>query len=547
MIGEFIIYYLIQNGFTWIPNKKYRKDRTFTTLISDLGQFYQIEVYFKVGNKKVKKVTFRDSLKIIPISVEDIPKAFKLEESKLKIDYKEKREKNHILTQEEKDYISHDVIIVAKALKVLFEENLKQMTIGSNALKNFKTIISKRRFDYYFPSLDPLIDQDIRKAYKGGFTYLNPLYEEKEVGETVILDVNSLYPSTMRDHNNLLPYGNPKFFEGKYEYDPFYPLYIQSITCSFEIKKDHIPTIQLKEKHYRFTWLPNEYVESSKNKIVNLVLTNVDLELFFKHYEVYDLTYLNGWKFRGFTGIFDKYIDHWIKVKNEGTTSGNKGQRTLAKLMLNSLYGKFATSLSCRSEIPYIKEDGTIGYNIGEVETRNGLYVPMGAFITAYARRKTIETSQSIKEYSIRKYGVDLYCYSDTDSIHTLLPIEELKQFCEIDPVELGKWKHEATAQKAKFVRQKCYVEVIDNEIQVTCSGLPKKCLYKKDKDDHNLYYITYDRNLKKKEKSFKLKDFKTGFIACGKLTYKHVKGGVILVETDFSIKEKNLILKEKK
>lgn len=166
MIGEFIIYYLIQNGFTWIPNKKYRKDRTFTTLISDLGQFYQIEVFFKVGNKKVKKVTFRDSLKIIPISVEDIPKAFKLEESKLKIDYKEKREKNHILTQEEKDYISHDVIIVAKALKVLFEENLKQMTIGSNALKNFKTIISKRRFDYYFPSLDPLIDQDIRKAYK---------------------------------------------------------------------------------------------------------------------------------------------------------------------------------------------------------------------------------------------------------------------------------------------------------------------------------------------------------------------------------------------
>ena len=50
-----------------------------------------------------------------------------------------------------------------------------------------------------------------------------------------------------------------------------------------------------------------------------------------------------------------------------------------------------------------------------------------GCFITAYARKKTIETSQKIKEYSIKKYGKDLYIYSDTDSIHTLLNIEELK------------------------------------------------------------------------------------------------------------------------
>lgn len=62
-----------------------------------------------------------------------------------------------------------------------------------------------------------------------------------------------------------------------------------------------------------------------------------------------------------------------------------------------------------------------------------------GAFITAYAREKTIRTSQAIKDYSIKKYGVDKYCYSDTDSIHCLLDIEELKQFCEIDDFELRK------------------------------------------------------------------------------------------------------------
>ena len=116
----------------------------------------------------------------------------------------------------------------------------------------------------------------------------------------------------------------------------------------------------------------------------------------------------------------------------------------------------------------------------------------MGIFITSYAREKTIRTSQAIKTYSINKYGKDLYCYSDTDSIHCLMDIEELKQFCEIDKVELGKWKHESTFQEAKFVRQKCYVEKIDNKYEVTCAGLPKTCLYTKPEDSDKLFYHTY-------------------------------------------------------
>lgn len=64
----------------------------------------------------------------------------------------------------------------------------------------------------------------------------------------------------------------------------------------------------------------------------------------------------------------------------------------------------------------------------------------------------------------------------DTDSIHTLLPIEELSKFCDIDPVRLGAWKHEGTFTKARFVRQKCYLEEIENEVHITCAGMPKSC-----------------------------------------------------------------------
>ena len=140
--GEFIIYWALTHGFKHVENKEDIDNNTFTTLISDMGQFYTIILYFSKGNKKVHKVTFIDSLKIIPFSVDVIAKSFNLPISKLKIDYKKEREKNHILTDEEKAYIKNDVLIVAKALNVLFSEDLKKMTQGSNALNDFKEILT---------------------------------------------------------------------------------------------------------------------------------------------------------------------------------------------------------------------------------------------------------------------------------------------------------------------------------------------------------------------------------------------------------------------
>ena len=473
-----------------------------------MGLFYQIEVYFDVHKKKTKKVTFIDSLKIINQSVESMTKTFKIPESKLEIDYNAPREVGHILTKEEEEYIKNDVVIVAKALRYLFDIGLTRMTAGSNALYEYKQIIKINRFRNLYKPLNYEIDKDIRRAYRGGFTYLNPIYKNKEVGSGEVLDVNSLYPSCMRFM--ILPFGEPFFYEGKYQEDKVYPLYIQRLTCSFKIKPGKIPTIQI--KHSRF--VDNEYLTDSGIEPVALTLTSIDLKLFFEQYDVWDLNFESGWKFKGMRGLFNEYIDKWIEVKNEATISGNKGMRQVAKILLNSLYGKFATSLDVQEKIPYI-ENGIVKYKLGEKTTKDGVYLPMGAFITAYARDKTIRTSQSIKDYSLKKYGVDMYCYSDTDSIHTILPIEELKQFCEIDDVKLGAWKHESHFERAKFIRQKTYLEEINGEIQITCAGLPKNCYNQ----------VTWE-------------NFKEGLKVNGKLAFKHVIGGVILVETEFTIKE---------
>ena len=313
-----------------------------------------------------------------------------------------------------------------------------------------------------------------------------------------------------------MPIGEPILFQGEYKEDKVYPLYIQMISCCFELKKGKIPTIQIKGSYF----MENEYLTSSNGEIITLVLSNIDLKLFLDQYDISEVTYECGWKFKAMNGIFTEYIDKWIKVKIEATKSGNKGMRALAKIMLNSLYGRFAISMDIQSKYPYL-EDGIVKYYLSEKEQREGLYLPIGIFITSYAREKTIRTSQAIKDYSIKKYGKDLYYYSDTDSVHTGLPIEELEQFCDIDDVKIGYWKKENVFSSARFVRQKCYLEKIDDEIKITCAGMPKEC-YK---------FVEWEK-------------FKEGFTCGGNLTFKHVIGGVKLVETDFTIKHDKKLVK---
>lgn len=493
--GEFILCYLFEHGYKHVTDRKKLKTKTFTTLISDKGQFYSLEICFNKDEYKTEKITIYDSLKILPFSVEAIAKGFNLPISKLEIDYDEKREIGHILTPQEIDYLRNDVEIMSRALLTLFNQDLRQMTQGSNALYDYKKIIGKKNFSKWFPIPD--YDFDVRQSYKGGFTYCDPRRQGQDIGEGIVLDVNSLYPSVM--YYRPLPYGEGIFFEGKYEPDKLYNLYVQMFTCQFELKENYIPTIQLKNN---LSFMPTAYLSSSEDEEVTMCLTSVDLDLFFEHYHVYNITYHSGWKFKSTTGLFKEYIDKWNAVKMESTLSGNKAMRTLAKLMLNALYGKFALNPNVQSKIPYY-DNGIIKYTLGEKETRNPIYIPVGTFITAWARHKTITSAQKV---------YDRFLYADTDSLHLIGT--EIPKGLEVDPVKLGAWKHESTFTRARFVRQKTYIEEIDGELNITCAGMPSRC-YKN---------VTWN-------------NFIAGSSFEGKLQFTHVQGGIVLKDIDFTIK----------
>lgn len=534
--GSFLLSFLFANSYEYIEDKKEKRDHTFSTLITDMGQFYEIEVYFKVKGKKVKKVTFQDSMKIFPNqSVADVAKGFGLSISKLEIDYKAKREVGHVLTQQEIDYIRNDVEIMARALHAMFEQGLKKMTIASDAMNNYKeTIVGFRK---KFPQLPEEIDKSIRASYRGGFTYVNEIYKEKEVGKGITLDVNSLYPSILR--YCLLPYDFPVRFEGKYEEDEVYPLFIQNFTCVFELKEGKIPTVQIKNS---FSFIPNEYLKSSKDEIVALTLTSVDFKLFMENYNVRHIKYAGGWKFKQARGLFNQYVDYWTEKKIKAGKEGNKSLRSIAKLMQNSLYGRFSLSPTARQKAPYLDEDGVVRYKLLPEEKREPVYIPIGSFVTAWGRDKIIRTAQAIRDFTLKKYGVDKYFYTDTDSLHVDLTdedLEELKGIIPIDDFKLGYFAKEAEFTRAIYIRQKCYIEEINGKLEVVVAGLPK----------YLAPLITFE-NFRRgfSTKGLTLQQMLNLASANGateddikklhpKLTYKYVKGGVVLKDTDFTLK----------
>ena len=521
---SFVMDALFRMGYTHTTEKEDRQTKTFNTMISDKGLVYQCEIIFYRKGKNIRKVILQDSLKLIPLKVKEIPKAFGLEECKGEIDYDRhnKLPPNSPLSEEEKDYIIHDVVIVAKAINYMYSQGLNKMTIGSCALDEYKSIIGKGTFKRWYPT--PEYHNDVKQSYRGGFTYLNPKFASVPVKEGITLDVNSLYPSVLRSHVCPLPFGTPIFFEGRYRPNPIYPLFTQMFRCQFEIKPGKIPTIQIK---HSLDYQGNEYLTSSNGEEVVLCLNSVDLELFFDHYDVYNIEYLSGWMFKASVGMFDKYIDKWSANKIKAKKEGNRGFYFISKQFLNSLYGKFGTDITTVNKVPYYQDD-QVKYYYSQPESKKGVYIAVASFVTSYARRITITSAQKITDdYNAGKSDIQ-FVYADTDSLHCSSPGFKLPEGLDIDPYKLGAWKYESKfysedGNGAKYLRQKCYIENftedIDNpnpeyHLKITVAGMPEECYEQ----------VTFD-------------NFEIGANYYGKKQPKTVPGGTVLVEGTFTIK----------
>jgi len=486
--GRFIIPALFRKGFKHTTERN-PKPGEFATLISSSNKMFTITVKWHNGHR----TEFRDSYKKLPMSLSRVAKTFGQEETKGEIDYHKYRPVGYEPTAEEIDYLRRDVKILALAVATIIEEGMKRLTIGADSMAEYKRTIGEKSYARYFPVLSYEMDAEIRKALRGGFTYVDPRFQGEVVGKGSVYDVNSLYPSVM--FHDLIPYGEPKFVTGKVETTDDYPLAIMSLTVTARLKPGHIPTIQLKKSSI---FQASEYIHVI-DEPTTIVATNIDWALYHDHYDIEIYEYGGGWLFQATHGLFDTFINKWsnIKANSEG------GRREIAKLIMNNLYGKFTTNPDITSKIPELGEDNIVRYVLGEPERKAPVYTAAGVFITSHARNKTIRSAQD---------NYDTFAYADTDSLH--LMTQDKPKGITIHPTDLGAWKHEYDFQEAMFLVPKRYLEKLnDDTYHVAFAGMPRDVAAQ-----------------------FTFADMVKGRQLVGKNTPKYVEGGVALVPAKFEL-----------
>lgn len=596
--GNFWLSYLLNNlhfeqaiektgekelDLAWIE-QKYMKNRTFRYSISDMGQWYSIIIKYKNHY-----ITILDSLKLLPFSVKKIGNDFKTKHQKLTMEYTGFRYAGCNITEQEKEYIANDVLVVKEALEIMYNEGYNKLTIGACCLGEFKKVFTLGLYEYteVFPNLyDVKIDKKvygaesageyIRKSYRGGWCYLARGKENRIYRNGTTADVNSLYPSVMSgESGNIYPVFLPKFWTGNYipeqaaGKDKYFFIRVKT---RFYLKKGKLPFIQVKSSRlYRATEsLETSDVYDSESKTyshvymkdgeehdtrVTMTLTMVDFQLIKEHYDLVDFEILDGCWFWTEAGIFDAYINKYKEMK----LLSKGARRTLAKLFLNNLYGKMATSTDSSFKYAFVKEDKSIGFmEIPEYEKTPG-YIPVGSAITSYARNFTIRAAQK-NYHGVNKKG---FIYADTDSIHCDLSPVQIKGI-KVHDKDFLCWKLESSWDKAIFVRQKTYMEhVTAEDLQaietpynsIKCAGMPQKC--------KNLLELSMSGTAKpegytdengiqhewtEEEKEFLFyedgspiirgyQDFHIGLCVPGKLIPKRIPGGVLLTETTYEMR----------
>ena len=210
--------------------------------------------------------------------------------------------------------------------------------------------------------------------------------------------------------------------------------------------------------------------------------------------------------------------------------------RTLAKLYLNSLYGRFATTPDNSFKRAYLDEfDETIHYTSVSSDDQTPGYIPIGAAITSYAKNFTIRAAQK-NFYGGKKHG---FIYADTDSIHLDVPPSRV-QGIKIDDSAFCCWKRESIWTQGIFVRAKTYVEKVNGRHMVKCAGLSEhgknmvSCAMGDPEND------VFDEEEYKwiQEHKMTISGFKHELtIPNGKLTPKRMRGGIVLETSAFTIK----------
>ena len=403
--------------------------------------------YARFRSPKGGKIYVVDTMNYFKTSLEELGK--KIGKQKLHVDF------TNVSDDELEIYNRRDVEILAEFfIRFLYwwrNEDLGKfgISIPQCALRAFRHRFMKKKIVIH---RDPRATQLEQKAYFGG--RCECFYIGEVSGEKLYkLDVNSMYPYVMKHFKYPIKLRgiieNPTL---KY----LRKLIMQyCLICEVEVNTDE-NTYPYRANKLIFP-LGQFTTYLSTPELIYALANNHVVKV--SKCAVYDCDY-----------IFADYVDYFYKLKQRAEAENDQLTRAFAKLMLNSLYGKFGQQTRNYEEIQYpatsefgseIYVDANTGKHFkilfingkaykraDEAKLSAYTFIAIAAHVTAYARTYLWQLMKTA--------GLENVYYVDTDSLF----VNEqgyinLQQYI---GSELGKLKIESTANKAIFLAPKVYV-----------------------------------------------------------------------------------------
>jgi len=482
---------------------------------------------------KPMKIRFHDSSALLPFALATLTEKFGVTHVKQTIAY-EDFEKMWDTEEGRKailEYLEYDVRGHWEVLHKFFNWNLIReagpaFTISSQAIKIWRLFLPCE-----IKSLPDSIDAFVRKAYMGGRTevfrpiflgsydadlneaqltpeWLEYVRKQNQIGSLDYADINSLYPTTMR------------------EFD--YPIDVKgNISSGKHYSPDELGIWKVKVRVRHDMYCPplgvKVAINPKKPKVKKLVYpvgtftgywTNVEIE-YARSIGVEILKVYKGVKFKNGGKIFKPFVDHLYNMRLEAQAKGDHVGDILTKLIMNSTYGRTGISKNDKEMIQL--DDGGPWEQAFEITCKHGLRkaslvrVPsemnnvfsncaIAAFVTSYSR------ILMHKQFMI--CGEDSLYYTDTDSVFTSYKGLEYGN-------KLGMMKLEYRVGSSLFLLPKTYVnhDIYDQKekTKIAMKGFDKKKVKKIFQFNDFLEFLKGDVNRLTMVQEPKFAKFKTG------------------------------------
>lgn len=470
-----------QNSVMYFHNLKY--DLSF--LLNILNRFelrgYELVIVSKMNNPIFVSIqngdfsiNIRDSSKKLHGTVKALGKLFKLDKLDSGTDFAPGWSSSVDFSDPSTwQYVDRDAEIVYTAMNDLHSKGYVNVTFSSDAYNKAKVMLypnlqyTKANWNKHYPIIGIDVDKEIRPGYVGGLNISRHL--GKTEGDITHIDAVSMYPSVM--YLDELPFGLP--IESAIPIDEQHEstLWIAKLKVKLKLREGRIPWFTFRSAYdYTVEGLDMDEPIVELKEYHEMILTSVDYDNLCRWYYVdRDAEYEEKvYIFKSdVIGRHSDYIDYFFNLKN--TSARGSIEREHAKLMLNSLYGKFGANPAGNDTVLVIENGIVRMKELPSVNDTLQTYLPLAMFITAHARKRLLKMMFDV--------GVDNVIHCDTDSVIFKGNVDGLN--LQIGS-NLGDWAEE---KKPKIIYEggfKRYVEIYDDikstkDIKVTCAGVPQR------------------------------------------------------------------------